>query len=144
MGRLDARKPYVLRVFLLAALACFYASLAHADPYVYAIRYDRWNDDDERGYRDFIRAIGESDCATVDECLHDKSNPFRSSDNPRMVYSSECAELPYILRFYYAWKRCLPFSYQSAVRPGVINGDTRFTAQGNKVAARADAPSGRL
>jgi hypothetical protein len=127
-----------------AALALLSISPAHADPFTYAVRYDHWSEDDERGYRDFIQAIGKSSCATVDECLHDKANPFRASDKPRMVYSSDCAELPYILRYYYAWKRSLPFSYQSEMRPSAVRGDTRFTAEGNKVAARAVAPSGKF
>ena len=130
--------------WLFALLACLLASQAHGDEFTYAVRFDHWSADDDRGYIDFIRALGESSCATVDECLHDKANPFRASDKPGIVFSSDCAELPYILRFYYAWKRSLPFSYESEVRPGAVDGDTRFTIEGNKVAARADAPSGKL
>jgi hypothetical protein len=139
MGRLVARKGLMFLLFFLAPV-----SPALADPFTYSIRYDSWSEDDNRGYRDFIRAIGASSCATVDECLHDSANPFRASDKPRMVFTSDCAELPYILRFYYAWKRSLPFSYESEVRPSAVNGDTRFTIEGNRVAARASAPSGTL
>ncbi len=69
---------------------------------LYVIRYDRWSDADERGYREFVQAIGESDCDTLDTCLRSDANPFRGTDAPGRKFVSDCAELPYILRFYYA------------------------------------------
>src|SRR5262245_33352090 len=89
MGLGAARTIFSTRALWFAA-ALLTMPQAHADPFTYAVRYDRWSEDDERGYRDFIQAIGESACATVDECLHDKANPFRASDKPGIVYSSDC------------------------------------------------------
>ncbi len=45
---------------------------------VYVVRYDAWSEEDERAYREFIQAIGESDCGTVDACLHSAANPVRA------------------------------------------------------------------
>ena len=105
----------------------------------YVVRYDRWTDGDERGFGEFIAAIGNSGCITVDACLHDPANPFRASDLPGIEFVSDCADLPYVLRFYYAWKHGLPFGYVSAVEPRGHTRDIRYTAMGNRVAARADA-----
>ncbi|MGC9954708.1 MAG: hypothetical protein ABSD21_10565 [Rhizomicrobium sp.] len=111
--------------------------------FLYVIRYDRWSDADERGFGEFVQAIGESDCDTLDACLHSDANPFRASDPPSHKFESDCAELPYVLRFYYAWKRSLPFSYVSEVAPrGNGNGDIRYSRYGNMVAARTDVPGG--
>ena len=137
----------VLWAFLASAFAII-AAQAGATPALpasslYVIRYDHWSDADERGYREFVQAIGESDCDTLDACLHSDANPFRASDRPGQKFESDCAQLPYILRFYYAWKRGLPFSYVSEVAPrGGSTGDIRYSRHGNIVAARITAPGG--
>jgi hypothetical protein len=108
----------------------------------YVVRYDHWSDADERAYGEFIAALGHSDCRTVSTCLHDPANPFRASDTPDVDIRSDCADLPYVLRFYFAWKRGLPFGYVSAVSPRGSGNDIRYTAKGNEVAERADARNG--
>src|ERR1700743_868388 len=107
-----------LLLSLLAALPCAAQTSA---PYV--IRYDSWSPEDEKGYGEFVEAIGESKCRFVNECLHDPANPFRASDPPGAVIDSDCADFPYVLRFYYAWKKGLPFSYESAAEPRGSSGD---------------------
>jgi hypothetical protein len=102
------------------------------------LRYDHWTDADERAYGEFITAIGDSGCRTVNTCLHSPANPFRASDPEGIVFRSDCADLPYVLRAYYAWKRGLPFSYESAVSPRGHTRDIRYTANGNQVVSRQD------
>lgn len=112
---------------------------------LYVVRSDHWSEEDERGYQKFIAAIGESDCGSLDECLHSKDNPFFGSDPPSRHFTSDCADLPYVLRFYYAWKRGLPFSYVDAVAPRDGSGeDIRYSKAGNKPISRRDIPSGRF
>ncbi len=106
---------------------------------LYVVRYDHWSEADERGFGEFITAIGNSSCRTVNSCLHDSANPFRASDPQGVEFRSDCADLPYVLRFYYAWKRGLPFGYVSAVEPRGHTRDIRYTAKGNAVTERADA-----
>ena len=48
-------------------------------------------------------------------------------------FRSDCADLPYVLRFYYAWKRGLPFSYVSDVSPRGRTRDIRYSPKGNRV-----------
>ena len=123
------------------ALTAFCTSAEASD--LYEIRHDRWSSRDEQDYRAFIAGIGQSDCSTLDSCLRSGANPFRGTDRPGVVFSSDCAELPYILRFYFAWKRGLPFSFESAVAArGDAAHDLRYSRNGNEVTERFDVPSG--
>ena len=108
---------------------------------IYVIRYDRWTEADERGFGEFITGLGEANCRTVNDCLHSAGNPFRASDPPGVYFRSDCADLPYVLRAYYAWKRGLPFSYVSAVTPRGYTRDIRYSREGNAVAERKDVLS---
>ena len=130
-------------VFAGLLLCASFSAASAGGVYTYEIRHDRWSDADERDYRDFIAAIGNSDCSTLDACLHSSANPFRDTDKPGIVFKSDCAELPYLLRFYFAWKRALPFSFESAVaaRGGEAR-DLRYSRNGNEVAQRFDVPDG--
>src|SRR6185437_7048774 len=110
----------------------------------YVVRYDHWTPADERGFGEFITAIGDSGCRTVDDCLHGPGNPFRASDPEGVYFRSDCADLPYTLRFYYAWKRGLPFAYVSAVEPRGHTRDVRYTARGNAVAERTTVAGGAV
>lgn len=108
---------------------------------IYVIRYDHWSAGDEKGFGEFLRALGDSNCRTVNSCLHGPGNPFRASDPESIHFRSDCADFPYILRAYYAWKRGLPFSYESEVEPRGASRDIRYTASGNRVVARKDVLS---
>lgn len=108
----------------------------------YIVRYDRWTAEDERGFGEFITALGESNCHTVNNCLHDPANPFHASDAAGIYFHSDCADFPYVLRAYYAWKRGLPFSYVSAVTPRGASRDIRYTVNGNSVVERKDVLTG--
>lgn len=109
---------------------------------IYVVRFDRWTPADERGFGEFITSIGDSACRTVDSCLHGPGNPFRASDPEGIYFRSDCADLPYVLRFYYAWKRGLPFAYASEVEPRGYTRDMRYTARGNAVAERVTVAGG--
>jgi len=109
---------------------------------LYIVRFDRWTAEDERGFGEFLTSIGDSNCSTVDKCLHGPGNPFRASDPEGMYFRSDCADLPYVLRFYYAWKRGLPFAYVSRVEPRGRTRDIRYTARGNRVEERITVQSG--
>ena len=86
--------------------------------------------------------IGDSGCNTVDSCLHSARNPFRGTDPDGVQFESDCADLAYNLRFYFAWKRGLPFGYVSAVSAQGSDRDIRYTFRGNTVTERTTVPSG--
>ena len=119
-----------------------YPAVSRADSDLYVVRHDQWSTADEQGYREFIAAIGRSDCATLDACLKSPANPFRATDRAEYVFESDCSDLPYVLRFYYAWKRGLPFSFVSDVESRGESRDIRYSPSGNGVAARLDIPGG--
>ncbi|HEY2034898.1 MAG TPA: hypothetical protein VGH02_14550 [Rhizomicrobium sp.] len=120
------------------------APMAAYSASTYRIRYDRWTDADERGFGEFVTGLGDASCHSVDQCLHSPGNPFRASDPPGMYFRSDCADLPYVLRAYYAWKRGLPFSYVSAVSPRGQASDIRYSKNGNAVVGRRDVLSGSI
>jgi hypothetical protein len=131
------------KLWIVAAiLALFSPARAEPPSSLYVVKSDRWSEADEQGYRDFIQAVGESDCNTLDACLHGPANPFRGSDPPQTHFEADCADLPYVLRFYYAWKKGLPFSYTSEVESKDGEGDIRYSRQGNTVVSRRDVPGG--
>jgi hypothetical protein len=70
------------------------------------------------------------------------ANPFARTDRPGVYFRADCADLPYFLRAYYAWKRGLPFSYIAAVSPLGRTRDIRYTASGNRIATRRDIVTG--
>ncbi|MDR3528805.1 MAG: hypothetical protein P4L57_16160 [Rhizomicrobium sp.] len=131
----------------IAGLVCLFAfgAMHAADSSLYVIHNDHWTDDDEHGYQTFITALGESDCASLNECLHSAANPYSASEPVARHFEADCAELPYVLRFYYAWKRGLPFSYVDAVAPRDGSGDDiRYSHSGNRPTSRRDVPGGRF
>ena len=110
----------------------------------YVVRFDHWTDADERDYGEFVQAIGDSQCPTVDACLKGAWNPFRNSDPPTIRFYSDCAQFPYVLRAYFAWKRGLPFSYESGVAARGGAADPRYSPNGNSVTARTDVTTGSV
>jgi hypothetical protein len=108
----------------------------------FKVTRDAWSDADERGFIEFIEAIGNSRCGSIDRCLKSAANPFAKTDPPGIYFYSDCADLPYVLRAYYAWKKGLPFSYVSAVSPRGATRDIRYTASGNVIASRRDVLTG--
>lgn len=143
-GRHAALFAVVLLGFVENAGGADTPSLSPAASTIYKIRFDHWTPADERGFGEFLTAIGDSNCRTVDKCLHGPGNPFRASDPEGIYFRSDCADLPYVLRFYYAWKRGLPFAYVSAVEPRGHTHDIRYTARGNAVAERITVESGQV
>ncbi|HUD95863.1 hypothetical protein, partial [Sphingobium sp.] len=97
-----------------------------------------WSASDERAYGEFVRAIGLSDCRTVDACLKSPANIYRASDGVNAGFFADCADLPYVLRAYFAWKNGLPFSYVSGVAAVGNSNDLRYSRYGNYVYQRTD------
>ena len=97
-----------------------------------------WTESDERAFGEFVTAIGNSNCRTYDECLKGPWNIYRTSDPKGMFFYADCADLPYALRAYFAWKNGLPFSYVSGVAPVGQSRDLRYSRYGNYAVRRTD------
>jgi hypothetical protein len=111
-------------------------------PNEWRVTKDRWSDADEREYSDFVTRIGESGCSNVNKCMWDDANPYRGTNPPGANFYSDCADLPYFLRAYFAWKKGLPFTYVTAVSPKGSTRDIRYTLAGNRVTSRRDLLTG--
>ena len=130
-----------MKAWWCALLLLLAPAPALGDPYV-RILSDGWTPADERGYGEFVAGIGASGCRTVNACLQGPANPFRAGDPADVTFRSDCADLPYFLRFYYAWKRGLPFSHVSDVSPRGRARDIRYSQNGNRVSGRRDVLTG--
>lgn len=122
--------------FALAAAPSAAAESRYSWPHTAAT----WSEADERGYEGFVQAIADSGCTTVRTCLAAPANPLAADDPPGLVFSADCADLVYMLRAYYAWKKGLPFGFVSQVeaRNSQGEGDLRATRHGNYAAGRWD------
>jgi formylglycine-generating enzyme required for sulfatase activity len=129
-------------IFLLGLAGPVCAQEARSSGNTFIVYSDQWTDADERDYSAFIQAIGRSGCNTADTCLKGSGNPFRNTDPTGSNFYSDCAQLPYVLRAYFAWKRGLPFSYESGVSPRGASPDIRYSQSGNQVTSRTDVQTG--
>ena len=103
---------------------------------VWTITKAEWTAADEKGFGDFVRAIGHSGCDNTVECLRSPANPYRSGDPKSLKFLADCADFPYMLRAYYAWKNGLPFGYVNGVSGK--GSDIRFYGGGNRPSSRRD------
>lgn len=106
-----------------------------------------WSPQDEARFGEFITSLGAAvekrECETVDGCLKGSGNPYRDTDPMGLRFFADCADLPYYLRTYFAWKNGLPFSFVSSVsvrpaQPGQDDPgkDPRYSKYGNLVSKR--------
>lgn len=75
-----------------------------------------WNAAAEAGYSDFIAQLGSSiaagRCRRLVDCLRDPAiNPLFEPGAERLRFHADCADVPYILRAYYAFHHDLPFAH---------------------------------
>lgn len=133
-------------VAALVAAVCLSPLAAGATPppatvkgKTWPILKESWSDEDERGYAEFVQAIGRTDCSTIADCLDSTANPYRDPDVDPTLFG-DCADMAYILRAYYAWKHGLPFAYTSGLRTRDNSGDDlRYSSEGNVVTAKTIA-----
>jgi len=82
---------------------------------------DRWSDDDERNWENFVHSIGQAvssgKCNSVDTCLISSGNPYRDQVDMDAVHYADCADFPMYLRAYFSFKNQLPMSFGSAMKP---------------------------
>jgi hypothetical protein len=117
-------------------------SLATGKSSLWAIKKDHWSVEDEKNFEDFVYGIGKAHeddiCDTTEKCLNSPvANPKYASKNPpHFTIYSDCADLPYILRGYFAWMNDLPFSHPVDVERASFRDaklDIRYTNFGNKI-----------
>lgn len=118
----------------VAVIGLALAAPASAVPW--RVTKDHWSDADEKGFGQFVQALGETDCSSSESCLRNAANPYRKSDQHFVDIDVDCAKLPYLLRAYYAWKNGLPMSFVNGVSGE--GGDLRYTKSANRAVSRHD------
>jgi hypothetical protein len=112
---------------------------------LWVVKKTKWEIQNEQGYSEFVATLGKAvearKCNSLSTCLHNKdANPlYFAALPPDMTFHADCADLPYVIRAFYAWRYNLPLSYvfqvgpRSAIDP---NKDLRYTLNGNVVEVR--------
>lgn len=132
--------------FGFSLLVAFFLTSTVASAATYwPITRTEWTLQDEQAYSNFVSALGRSKCSSFDQCIHSSANMYRGEDPPNSNFYSDCADLPYMLRAYFAWRNGLPMSVATPIVPAdpteTRNGekpDLRYTSGGNKAKDRAD------
>ena len=116
------------RCITLVVIAVLMAATAHAQ--AWKVCRSQWTEQDEKVYSDFVERICDSKYGNLNKFIKDpKVNPLYGEEDKKFNLSPDCADLPYMIRAYVAYKLRLPFSYVSEISGN--GGDERYS-QGNK------------
>ena len=119
---------------LLLTMLVFVASDCRAA--AWKLSRNIWSEEDEAVYSKFVEAICDSKYSNLNKFIRDaKANPLYGEEDKKFNLSPDCADLPYVLRAYVAYKLRLPFSYTSAISGR--GGDQRYS-KGNRPTAFKD------
>lgn len=77
---------------------------------IWKVKKLAWDAADEAAYENFIKQMALSKCNTADKCLSGPGNILRAEEDMLNNFYTDCADLPYYLRAYFAYKMNLPFS----------------------------------
>lgn len=135
-----------MKLALFTLLTLLSGSYTFAQNTPWTVVRTTWTSQDELNYSAFVQAIGESNCRTVSDCMRSPANPYRYSDPPTAKFWSDCADWPYFLRAYFAWKNGLPFAYTASVgmMPAEeVKEDERTSQEGNFPKSRYAMNSGK-
>lgn len=133
---------FVARISIMVLLSA--TAQAQSVAQQWRITQPTWTSAHEQQFGEFVTRLGEAverrECGKVDTCMRSSANIYFGSDPSGLKYYSDCADLPYYLRGYFAWKNGLPFSVASEIKPSRANSDrvkdVRYSAQGNMVTQR--------
>ena len=121
------KKLLILISILLTAL--FISNTANAA--AWKVSRSVWTEQDEKAYSDFVERICDSKYGNLNKFIRDpKVNPFYGEEDKKINLNPDCADLPYLIRAYVAYKLRLPFSYTSEIS-SKGGGDERYS-KGNK------------
>lgn len=138
-----------IRVTVLGVLFGLFVQACHpvfaAPSADWKILKTSWSGQDEKNFQNFVLALGEMvesrKCRTVTQCLNSPANTYRASDPAGLRYYADCADFPYFVRGYFAFKNGLPFSFATSMGLRSVSGnrgDIRYSAYGNQVLKRFD------
>jgi hypothetical protein len=91
---------------------------------------ERWSEEMEDEYGEFVARFGAAvearRCLRFDDCLADPeaNSTYHPAIDGNLTLEADCADLPYLLRAYFAFKKRLPFGFVSAITGD--GGDIRY------------------
>jgi hypothetical protein len=136
----------IVKIFLLL-LSFSLSAQSTSKSLLWQVKSTEWTAAHEKMYQEFVQGIGlareKKYCLTLDQCLkHPVANKLYYSKHPKNLnVFTDCADLPYVLRAYFAWMNDLPFSYPNEMRAVNVNDpqpDVRYSQNGNKVVSRTN------
>ncbi|WP_420208956.1 hypothetical protein [Candidatus Electronema sp. JC] len=84
----------------------------------WAVR-NQWSDSYEAEFSRWVEQLYAKKGATLTACLRNPAaNSLYSDEDRTLSVFSDCADLPYLLRAYFAYKKKLPFSFNSTISGG--------------------------
>ncbi len=118
------------KIVSLVCLALLIISSTMAEAAAWKLSRNLWSEEDEKVYSRFVEALCDSKYSNLNRFIKDpKANPLYGEEDKKFNLSPDCADLPYVLRAYVAYKLRLPFSYTSAISGK--GGDQRYS-KGNR------------
>ena len=117
-------------VIFLFVVGCLFSITSVLEAGAWVLSGARWTEKDEKVYEDFVKALGESGYGNVNRFVKDsKLNPLYGEEDKVFNLSPDCADLPYVVRAYVAYKLRLPFLYMTDISGR--GGDQRYS-NGNR------------
>ena len=91
-----------------------------------------WTEEEELAYSKWFEKLASKQWRSTNRMLHDPEfNSLHDEIDEKIFFYADCADLPYVIRAYYAFKRRLPF-----IANEVSGG--RYTSKGNQTASTCD------
>lgn len=119
-----------LKIIALVCLTLLVNSSSTAEAAAWKLSRNLWSEEDEKVYSRFVEALCDSKYSNLNRFIKDsKANPLYGEEDKKFNLSPDCADLPYVLRAYVAYKLRLPFSYTASISGK--GGDQRYS-KGNK------------
>ncbi|NLM16910.1 MAG: hypothetical protein GX221_04265 [Candidatus Riflebacteria bacterium] len=116
---------------LLILAFCFSSQVSYGQ--AWEIKKNMWSVQDEEIYGNFVTSFCDSKHNNLTEFIRDKTaNPLYTEEDKKFSLKADCADLPYVIRAYVAYKLRLPFSHVHGLRSSE-KGDERYRA-GNRPA----------
>jgi hypothetical protein len=81
----------------------------------------QWDQGAEAEYSAFVatigRAVAQGRCRSLNICLNDPTiNPLHEAGARPLEFRADCADVPYVLRAYFAYRHGLPFAFAARMR----------------------------
>ena len=119
-------------VLFFTLLLLFFAA-SKADASAWKLAKNFWTEEDEKLYEHFVESLCDSKYSNLNKFIRDpKANPLYGEDDKTFDLKPDCADLPYLVRAYVAYKLRLPFNFTSAIRGK--GGDQRYSKENRPTA----------